>query len=486
MRHMDKTLRTVTATVCLFLLACSCASSSLPSENVVPPTVTPELEEPETVEEVIVPAESGFSKICQPWMGVQNRPDSTVLENIARHDLYWDGPWSFDLTWETTEDEPYQGLSSTLVDIDFDPALTKARKLKKELLRLNPNIKTLLSLEYREGTIKLNEDDLKWWEYGFYPPDSPFWFWDTNGDPVPGWGEDTDKDGIIEPEEARSGLTDFSQPELIELIAQKALAAKETGIVDGIFLDWWNEHYGTAASYMDWGTFYMTQEEELESRLAILRRIRELVGDDFLILVNTNEWKAPLSAPYVNGTFMELYKPDYSKGYTVEHLMEAEETLYWASENFQEPRINCFEGWRVVYDYGNEQAQIAERDSEENQQWMRVFTTIALTHSDGHVVFGDDNAEPTVDHSHNWYDFWDAELGEPISDKRQLLDGIEGLFIREFTNGYAVYNRSGTEQTVTLGSEHTAVSTGHINAIHTLGNLDGEIYLWSGESTLEP
>ena len=130
---MDKTLRTVTATVCLFLLACSCASSSLPSENVVPPTVTPELEEPETVEEVIVPAESGFSKICQPWMGVQNRPDSTVLENIARHDLYWDGPWSFDLTWETTEDQPYQGLSSTLVDTDFDPALTKARKLKKEL-----------------------------------------------------------------------------------------------------------------------------------------------------------------------------------------------------------------------------------------------------------------------------------------------------------------------------------------------------------------
>jgi hypothetical protein len=422
-------------------------------------------------------------KICQPWMGVQNRPNSTVLENIARHDLYWDGPWSFNLTWETTENQPYQGLSSTLVDTDFDPALTKARKMKEELLRLNPNVKTLVAVEYREGIIEPNEDGLEWWEYGLYPPDSPLWLWDANGNPVPGWGEDIDKDGVIEAEEALSGLVDFSHPELIELIAQKALALQESGIVDGIFLDWWNEHERTAASFMDWSTFYMTQEEELESRLAILKRIRELVGDDFLILVNTNQWKSPLSAPYVNGTFMELYKPKYDHGYTVEYLMEAEETLYWASENLQEPRINCFEGWRVVYDYGNEQTQVAERDSEENQQWMRVFTTIALTHSDGHVVFADDNAEPTRDHTHNWYNFWDADLGEPISDKRQLLDSIEGLFIREFVNGYAVYNRSGAEQTVTLGSEHTAVSTGHTNTVHTLGNLDGEIYLWSAEPT---
>ena len=416
-------------------------------------------------------------KICQPWMGIQNRPESTVLENIARHDLYWDGPWTLGLAWEISEDQPYRGLSTTLVDTDNDPALTKAKKLKEELLRLNPNIKTLISVEYRDGIIELNEDDDEWWEYGFYPPDSPFWFWDANGNPVPGWGEDADKDGVIEAEEALSGLVDFSQPELIELIAQKALALKESGIVDGIFLDWWNEHHRTAASFMDWSTFYMTQEEELESRLAILQRIRELVGDEFLVLVNTNEWKAPLSAPYVNGTFMELYKPDYSKGYTVEHLIDVEETLYWSSENFQEPRINCLEGWRVVYDYGNKRAQIIERDSEENRRWMRVFTTIALTHSDGHVVFGDDNAEPTADHYHNWYEFWDADLGEPVSDKRRVFDGIEGVFIREFTNGYAVYNRSGAEQIISLESDHIAISTGHSGQTHTVGELDGEIYL---------
>ncbi|SVB76827.1 uncharacterized protein METZ01_LOCUS229681, partial [marine metagenome] len=247
------------------------------------------------IEDKIPWVTSGFPKICQPWMGIQNRPDSTTLENIARHDLYWDAPWFLDLQWETTENQPYQGLSTSLVDTNHDLTLDKARKLKEELLGLNPNIKTLVSVEYREGIITLDEDNANWWEYGHYSPDSPFWFKDTNGDPVPGWGEDADKDGVIEPEEALSGLVNFSQPEVIELIAQKALSLKESGIVDGIFLDWWNEHHRTAASFIDWSTFYMTQEEELESRLAILRRIRELVGDDFLILVNTNEWKAPLS-----------------------------------------------------------------------------------------------------------------------------------------------------------------------------------------------
>ena len=73
---------------------------------------------------------------------------------------------------------------------------------------------------------------------------------------------------------------------------------------------------------------------------------------------------------------------------------------------------------------------------------MRLFTTISLTHSDGHIVFGDDNAEPTTDHYHNWYDFWDADLGQSVGPKRTVYEGIEGLFITlEFEKGFAIYNR---------------------------------------------
>jgi len=364
--------------------------------------------------------------------------------------------------------------------VENDPGLAAAIERRDELRRLNPHLNVLVSLFYREGKYIANEEDHSWWELGHYPPDSPFWIRDEAGMPVPGFGEDADGDGVIEADEVLTALVDFRMPELIELVAQRALAVQRNGVADGIMLDWWNEHSLTAASSLDWSTFYMTAEEELESRLVLIRRIRELVGDDFLILVNTNDRTAPLSAPYANGTFMELFKPDWSAGYTREAIIGIEETLAWATEAFREPRINCLEGWRVVTDYGNAAAQIDERDTEENRQWMRLFTTMALTHSDETVVFGDDNAEPTVDHLHNWYDFWDADLGQPVGPKRTIHEGVDGLFIREFTNGYAVYNRSGADHEIHLPDPHMSVSSEQVGSTHLVADMDGEIFLWSG------
>ena len=201
--NSHKVLTLIGPLTCSLLLSLGCSSASRTTEDKIDflqaSEVSSETEstndpldedEPVDISNISVAEPSSFPRICQAWNGVQNRPDSTTLENIARHDLYWDTPYSFDLLWKATEEQPYQGLSTILVDTDNDPALTKAKKLKEELLRLNPNIKTLISVEYREGKIELNEDDLEWWEYGLYPPESPFWFWDTNGNPVPGWGEE--------------------------------------------------------------------------------------------------------------------------------------------------------------------------------------------------------------------------------------------------------------------------------------------------------
>ena len=88
---------------------------------------------------------------------------------------------------------------------------------------------------------------------------------------------------------------------------------------------------------------------------------------------------------------------------------------------------------------------------------MRVFTTLSLTHSDGYVSYvtgisslihthqypiweghPDEHARgESHDHTHQhyWYDFWDADLDQPVSEKGQLYGGRDGLFIREFTNG---------------------------------------------------
>ena len=121
---------------------------------------------------------------------------------------------------------------------------------------------------------------------------------------------------------------------------------------------------------------------------------------------------------------------------------------------------------------------------------MRVITTLSLTHSDGYVMYNTGWGAVEVcpecpypwgpGHDHIWYDFWDTDLGRPVGPKAQHHQNIQGLFIREFTHGWAVYNRSGEPQTITLPTSATPVSDRGNNAAsqtHLLPDLDGEMYL---------
>ena len=77
----------------------------------------------------------------------------------------------------------------------------------------------------------------------------------------------------------------------------------------------------------------------------------------------------------------------------------------------------------------------------------------------------------------------DANLGDPIGEKAQLYKtpkgvSIEGLYIREFTNGWVVYNRSGKARKIQLPEKVSGVASGVENKRwHTIPDLDGEIYL---------
>ena len=208
---------------------------------------------------------------------------------------------------------------------------------------------------------------------------------------------------------------------------------------------------------------------------------------------NTIGTTIPRHAEYINGVFMETYE-DYEGGYTYAGLAHIESTLLWAEENLREPQINCLAGRGVR----NE-----DLDSPRNLKWMRLWTTLSLTHSDGYVMFtmggnldhpphsfefwpghAEEHAQGKR-HSHQntkyWYDFYDAPLGQPIGGdetKGQLYGNIEGLFIRKFTNGWAVYNRSGKAQEIELPQEVSGWDSRVENKHrHTLADLDGEIYL---------
>ena len=112
-------------------------------------------------------------------------------------------------------------------------------------------------------------------------------------------------------------------------------------------------------------------------------------------------------------------------------------------------------------------------DGPEVKQIVRFFTTMALTHS---------NASVFMKHYDEfyWYRFYDAPLGQPIGGdetKAQFYEDREGLFIREFTNGWAVYNRSGKAQEMSSRRSLRLGQRCGASTRHTLADLDGEIYL---------
>ena len=158
-----------------------------------------------------------------------------------------------------------------------------------------------------------------------------------------------------------------------DYFVEQAIEIAKCGLFDGIFLDWWRDEWHGDEWKGNPGAPYYARDVG-EAAISLLRRIREGVSrDDFLIIVNTNRTKIPRSAPYVNGTFMETID-----GYSHTGLAEIENTLLWSEQNFQYPQINCLEGWA-----DNKEPL----DSPTNRRWMRAFTTLSLTHSNGYVNF---------------------------------------------------------------------------------------------------
>ena len=395
-----------------------------------------------------------FPSIFAAWANIINMPMIEREEKLTYHDLFLSSP-RFGETWVLT---PQGRRLAGAVDL-----LSKPRREKS--FSRNPNMITLVGIAYYSASPSK------------YPEDWPYWLRDTAGNRVPeaDWG---------------TYLIDFTQTETQEIAVQEAIAVAKCGLYDGIFFDWWSEEWNVLYNHGIGDEVYRPLGEEVKAKVSILRRIREAVGDDFLILVNTNRSKIPRSAPYVNGTFMETSQ-DYDGGYTYSGLAEIESTLLWSEKNFRHPQINCLEGWATPAE---------PLDSPTNQRWMRVFTTMSLTHSDGYVSLAsgiggfalhehtyeiwqghsDEHArgEPhDHQHEHYWYDFWGADLGRPVGAKATLYENRKGLFIREFTNGWAVYNRSGASQAIVFEDRVSSVENGMTNTIHFLPDLDGEIYL---------
>ena len=376
-----------------------------------------------------------YPSIFAAWGGVGSPPlidrhrfeGLNDLQEMAIYDVHWG---SYFIRWQSTEDGEHVPIIAT-------GHISISRNWQRWMIHYNPNMLLLYAMTFSG----IHDPQ-------YMPADSPFWLRDSDGNRI------SDPSGFY--------FFDLTNEGFRKLLAKEIALAAESGLYDGVFFD--------AGKGVD--------DLDRSSRLAILKAIRTEVHDDFLIIMNTNRWRTdPGHAPYVNGLFMETVwdalpgEPNYP--YTPDGIAQIEDTLLWASENLRQPTANCLEGWGM-----SEQVF----DSPDNMRWMRLFTTMSLTCDNGSVLYNKGLGEHWVGHDHHWYDFWGVNLGQPISPKAQhyLVNGREryaGLYIREFTNGWAVYNRSAITPTISLPEVTASVGTGKYDTSHTVGSLDGDIFL---------
>ena len=370
-----------------------------------------------------------FPSVFADWDDVIGLDTLTWIPRARLSDLHWGQFFWLTSRWNRTPTEPTEGVATSITVRD-------AHEIREQWLTQAPNHIFLAHILLHVQSLEA------------FPPESDFWFRDSSGQILKNQGND-------------EYYIDFLKHEVQELLIKRILAIARCGFYDGVFLDGFNSN-GTG--FVGRHLYPYSDEEIIQAYLNIFRAVRSQVREDFLIIINTNDTKPTAYKEFINGIFMETGK-DYPGGYSRPWLITLEETLSWAEQNLKEPRANCLQG---------EGMSIEAPDGPNNLRWMRLFTTMSLTHSDGYVQYAMEHSS-----AHLWYPFWDVHLGSALEPTHQSYQNIQGLFIRKFENGWAVYNRSGNPQTITLPMPAVAVGNGDLRSsdTHRLPDLDGEIYL---------
>lgn len=388
-----------------------------------------------------------YPSIFSPWAGftwrrVHNRPELSGTEVIALHDLFFTNSFT-GVRWHYVKD------TDSLELLGVGPSdVPKARGLQRLIETLyNPNMVYLI--EIRMATASGDPR--------FAPPaDSPYWVHDSDGNRI----------------KLPSGryLVDFAAPDTQEMIIKQAVAVQESGLFDGIMFDWWHENR-SITHYQ--GVQYRNNAEEQAARDNIIRGIRDATHPDFLILVNMNENYEQIerNAHLINGGFMETWRIMDRGVYNPTTVVNIERSLRLLEQNTREPRVNCLAGGTYVHPDDLQDVDILP--------WMRMFTTMSLVHSNGYVLY-------TGSQRHNWYEFWDADLGKPIEETSKSIGAVGG-FQREYENGWAVCNRSiNTPHTVTFSDYVLSLSTDKFDFTHEVPPMDGDIFLKTHPTNVSP
>ena len=227
----------------------------------------------------------------------------------------------------------------------------------------------------------------------------------------------------------------YHHPDWPNHLALRALSMKEIGYHGVMFDLWKNFHPNDKKPY--WPSSKKAQKKVQEGRLKIAKTIREKLGDDFIILGNTNYEKDKSIHKYMNGVFLEFWKEKNQGGYSCKKISEMEDVIKFHDQHLSEPRIIAVDAWRITKK--NSQLWV-DRRSPENIKFAKLFAAMAMViPENGYISYVDNNWEPFPDHLGVYHDFYNIDLGKAISNGVEIT---AGLAYKKYEKGLIAYNRT--------------------------------------------
>ena len=372
-------------------------------------------------------ASRSFPSIFEAWNGAENLFENgteTPLDKtegvnatLARHDFAF-------LTFNGLGLRPATPREALATRFD-EKSLENARRRRERILSLNPHFVLLASIPYRN----VPGDQL--------PEDSPLWLRDRAGARVPASFAAGGKQFFL----------DYAKPATQAALAAHCKALIDTGVFDGCMFDNWNEHLPEDP---------VDPQGEVRAKLAA--KMRAVIGDEALLVGNTNDRRPEKTARYLNGMYMEGFGAPYFLDWRKAAL-----DMAWGAAHLRKPAFTLLEGWPTDAEGRGELSR------------MREVTTLSLTLSDGYALYADRN-QHKVDHAHDWYPFWRATLGAAKEPPRRA-DGA-GPIRREFEHGTAVFNPpEGAPAELKFNEERVSAATGQHGRAFTVAPADGDLFL---------
>ena len=215
----------------------------------------------------------------------------------------------------------------------------------------------------------------------------------------------------------------------------------------GVTLDWWHDgHPGSGSN--------------TKTRIKIAKNIKEKTEDNFLIIGNTNWEKDTSTHHMINGVFLELIpknKNPRSK-HSCSEISEMENLLILHDQELRYPKIVAFEPRLVRFQNNSVYKKFNEHDwwnnfnldiiekrnfdfiQDYNFKYAKLFAAISsVIPEHGYLNFSDNHGHSPVGHHRTYYyDFYDIDMGKPISLMTSIMEGVT---YKKYERGIIVYNR---------------------------------------------